>query len=99
MVGAGFLAGWLVDLLPYCRWRVRLAGESLFSAVGAAGERKVAQVWAHFDCCCSLHSFLLDYITLNNTCWLVVVLLLPRVDDDYVPNQMPSFYSPNTRFN
>ena len=54
-------------------------GESLFSAVGAAGERKVAQVWAHFDCCCSLHLFLLDYIALNNTCWLVVVLLVDKL--------------------
>ena len=96
---AGLLVSYFV-VPPAGRWRVRLAGgESLFSAVGAAGERKVTQVWAHFDCCCSLHLFLLDYITLNNTCWLVVVLLLPRVDDDYVPNQMPSFYSPNTRFN
>ena len=39
--GRGRLASWLVTLsAPCCLWMVHLAGESLFSAVGAAGEKR-----------------------------------------------------------
>ena len=47
VVEVGFLAGWLVVTLssPLLPIEGSFGGESLFSAVGAAGERKVAQVW------------------------------------------------------
>ena len=72
------MAGWLI-CSPTADEGFVWRGSLCFRRSKPQGKGKSRKPGAHLDCCCSLHLFRLDYFTLNNTCWLVVVLLLDKL--------------------